>query len=131
MADEKACTRCRIVKPLAEFTLLKRRSGKEYASLCRKCDRERTRDMRLALRLLLLANYSGGVIKCAICSEDRIDVLDLDHIEGGGIQERKKFKTPFAHYRWIRDSGFPKGYRVLCRNCNWIAWIERKNRSLK
>ncbi len=45
MADEKACTRCRIVKPLAEFTLLKRRSGKERASLCRKCDRERTRDM--------------------------------------------------------------------------------------
>ena len=82
--------------------------------------------MRRKLRLDLLAHYSKGIMECGICAESRIDVLDLDHINGGGIQARAKFNTPFAFYIDLKRRDYPEGIRVLCRNCNWLEWIKRK-----
>lgn len=58
-----------------------------------------------------------------IASHAHLDVLDLDHINGGGRKDREGFKTPQAFYQHLKRAGFPEGLRVLCRNCNWLAHI--------
>jgi len=30
-----------------------------------------------------------------------------------------------ALYRWIRDSGFPDGFQVLCNNCNYAKGMKK------
>ncbi len=121
----RTCTRCKTEKPITEFYWLKRRGG-EYLYHCKSCDRQRTRDARRGLREELLNHYSNKTLQCALCPENRIDVLDLDHINGGGIQHRAAFKTPQTFYLHLKKEGFPTGIRVLCRNCNWLEWIRRK-----
>lgn len=58
--------------------------------------------------------------KCKCCQEQRFEFLALDHINGGGTQQRKKLHlggTQF--YKWIRQHNFPQGsLRILCHNCN-------------
>ena len=58
--------------------------------------------------------YGGP--KCARCGETDQDVLQIDHIDGGGNQHRKKIGEPLI--RWLHKQGFPSGYQVLCANCN-------------
>lgn len=58
--------------------------------------------------------YGGP--KCVRCGETDPDVLQLDHINGGGTQHRKEIGEPLPH--WLRKQGFPPGYQVLCANCN-------------
>lgn len=127
---QKKCTACEQTLPIECFYFLKRRAG-EYSARCIPCGRMQGRVLRRTRRIALLSQYSpGGILQCAHCSESRVDVLDLDHIHGGGIQERKQHKSPLAYYKWLKDSGYPPGLRVLCRNCNWLAWIERKDRDM-
>jgi hypothetical protein len=71
------------------------------------------------LKETVLSHYSSGVPKCACCGEQNMAFLTIDHIEGGGTKQMHELKrrgTPF--YRWLRNSGYPSGYRVLCMNCN-------------
>ena len=76
-----------------------------------------TREWRLKLRKEVLVAY-GNI--CACCGEDRIEFLSIDHINGGGNKERKKLKLSggVSFYQYLRKNNFPKGYRVLCHNCN-------------
>jgi hypothetical protein len=71
-------------------------------------------------RVAALEHYGGFV--CACCGETRHPFLSLDHVEGGGGSERmrifgKKYQGGHHFYRWLRLSGYPKGYQVLCMNC--------------
>ena len=51
------------------------------------------------------------------CSDRRC--LQVDHIMGGGVQERKKkFLTTFSMYFDVIKN--PHRYQLLCANCNWI-----------
>jgi len=60
----------------------------------------------------------GG--KCACCGVSEIEFLTIDHINGGGEKHRasigKVGGSPF--YRWLKNNDYPKGFRVLCWNCN-------------
>lgn len=64
-------------------------------------------------------HYGGS--KCGMCEIDDFDVLTVDHINCGGTKHRRSFKNydGQAIYRWIIKNNFPKGFRILCRNCNW------------
>jgi hypothetical protein len=79
---------------------------------------ERTRSQKL--KETILSHYSGGVPKCACCGEQNMAFLSIDHIEGGGNKQRHELKRGGGRsfYRWLRDNGYPSGYRVLCMNCN-------------
>lgn len=57
----------------------------------------------------------GGV--CACCGESRYEFLCIDHVNGGGREDRKIFSTWQIAKRVI-DLGFPPEYQVLCHNCN-------------
>ena len=58
--------------------------------------------------------YYGG--KCSCCGEDRIEFLAIDHINGGGLEERKKYRGSGWYY-YLRKNK-PSHLRILCHNCN-------------
>src|ERR1700737_2929781 len=125
----KTCTQCKCVKPVSEFTRLSRRAGNELVPACKACDSLRTYNARKDRRKELLSAYSvGSNAECAVCGESRIAVLDLDHIAGGGNKDRNTYSNPHAFYNALRAQGYPPGYRVLCRNCNWIEYLKLHKR---
>lgn len=71
----------------------------------------------------VLSHYSGGAPQCAICGFSDIRALEIDHINGGGQKHRREtgLHGGGSFYRWLKQQGYPEGFRVLCRNCNWIV----------
>jgi len=69
---------------------------------------------RRELRESVLRHYGN---RCACCGEARVEFLCVDHINGGGTQHRKQLGRKSV-YAWIKQNGFPVGFRVLCWNCN-------------
>lgn len=83
--------------------------------------KSRSAKYRLRLRFEVLTHYSEGCPKCSCpgCSVDQVEFLSLDHIAGGGAKERKQTgRVGASHYRWLKQHGYPPGFRVLCHNCN-------------
>lgn len=67
-----------------------------------------------------LAHYGG---RCACCGEVEEIFLCIDHKNGGGNAHRRllgkgKMCGSLNFYGWLVRSGFPKGFQVLCHNCN-------------
>lgn len=86
--------------------------------------RQISKQYNARLRYETLMNYSDVSPKCACCGEDTYEFLSLDHIYGGGNQHRKVTKTVGSGiYRWLRKNGYPKGFQVLCHNCNQAKGI--------
>jgi hypothetical protein len=138
---QKKCTKCGETKELSDFP--PRKDSKDGTrGYCRDCEnirklvwlsgnrdkaRERGkrhyqshieekrvagREWHKKLRLETLTVYGG---KCACCGEKSYEFLSIDHINGGGNKERKENPN---FYRFLKNRGFPPGYRVLCHNCN-------------
>ena len=63
--------------------------------------------------------YSSGIPICRRCGAQDMDVLCIDHIEGGGTKHRRLVGSSGAEFAfWLIKQGFPEGYQVLCANCN-------------
>ncbi len=73
-------------------------------------------EYRRALRLEVLGHYSPNGPACACCGEATIEFLCIDHVNGGGGKHRRSIRGNL--YNWLKREGFPKGFRVLCHNCN-------------
>ena len=58
--------------------------------------------------------------KCACCGETELAFLTLDHINGSGTKHRKELKMNggTSTYSWLKRNKYPKGFQVLCFNCN-------------
>lgn len=70
-------------------------------------------------RLEALKHYGGDPPRCACCGEAHIEFLSIDHVGGGGCAHRKIIKRAGSAFcLWLRQRGYPRGYRVLCHNCN-------------
>lgn len=94
----------------------------------KKTDNERCRKYTLKRKLLVLNYYSNNQPKCGQCAVDNIFCLDLDHTNNNGASERKETKTSGAgFYGWIIKNKYPEGYQVLCRNCNYLKYVDLKN----
>ena len=63
-------------------------------------------------------NHYGG--KCKCCGESNMVFLSMDHMNNDGAKHRREFKTRGGSdtYRWIIKNNYPKGFQVLCMNCN-------------
>jgi hypothetical protein len=72
------------------------------------------------LKLETLSRYSNGAPTCALCGNQDVRVLTIDHVNKGGRKHLANLgvKGGAQFYRWLRSNGFPPGYRVLCFNCN-------------
>jgi len=74
---------------------------------------------RLKWKLLALTAYGGEKPRCKICGMQDARYLCIDHINGGGDEERKKTGKRGNHfYKYLHDMDYPKGYQVLCLACN-------------
>ena len=125
-SNQKVCRRCGREQNVEAFpTYIK--AGKPFVfSYCSKCESERQAQYYRKLRLDVLNKYCPDGIKCSLCSEARIPVLDIDHIHGDGKTDRERFGNTSRFYWWLhREPIMSDRYRVLCRNCNWLAWIDR------
>lgn len=62
-----------------------------------------------------------GGYECACCGETEPMFLTIDHIDNDGAEHRRAMKSTggSSFFAWLRTNGFPKGFQVLCRNCNW------------
>lgn len=78
--------------------------------------KERHRINHIIQRKICIEHYSNGKNCCELCGESDLDVLTLDHINGGGNQHRKKIGYHTSGV--IITNKFPEGYRILCMNCN-------------
>jgi hypothetical protein len=93
----------------------------KYDYICNECSNSDTRDRKRSLKLEVIFAYGE---KCACCSENQVEFLTIDHIDGGGAQHRRKISkaqraSSDTLYRWLKKNGFPKdNFQLLCFNCN-------------
>jgi hypothetical protein len=71
-------------------------------------------------RVEAFENYGG--LKCSCCGVTELAFLSLNHIAGGGNEDRRErfgvwYRGGHELYRMLRSQKWPKGYRVLCMNC--------------
>jgi hypothetical protein len=87
----------------------------ERAASKKQTAQEDNRRNYLELRNAIFDAYGR---KCVCCNESVPEFLSIDHINGGGNQERLKAGRGVRLWRILRKRGFPPGYRTLCYNCN-------------
>jgi hypothetical protein len=132
----KKCSRCQTHKGFDYFSKWKNgtlgldNTCKECRSRDRKNNRwdkewsknnpdkrkEITKRTNTKIRLECLNKYSNNDIKCSCCGENNIEFMSIDHIDGGGTQQRRDLGGSI--YQWLRQNNYPDGFRILCHNCN-------------
>lgn len=80
----------------------------------RQKERLRLKNRYRQLRAEALRKYGE---LCACCGESRYEFLVIDHVLGGGTAHRKRLRKRTI-YAWLKENGYPPGFRVLCVNCN-------------
>ena len=83
------------------------------------------REYRKKIKERVLLHYGGGKMRCACCGEQKKEFLCIDHIGGGGTKHRNQIGRGYTYF-WLIKNGFPKGFRVLCYNCNHAISIYGK-----
>ena len=116
----------------AEYKEYIKKYNKEYRNKEGQKDKKnkKTREARSLLRLEILNHYSNESLVCCRCGYGDVRALDLDHKENNGGDHRKAIGrrgATYDIYAQLKRDGFPDGYQVLCRNCNWIKEMERRS----
>lgn len=90
------------------------------------------KEWREGLKIKVLSFYSQEKLNCASCGYKDIRALCLDHIKDDGAEHRRRLGNGKRRetgsstiYLDLIKRGFPKGFQVLCHNCNFI---KEKNR---
>ena len=65
----------------------------------------------------VIFHYSNGLMECQACRIKTFEILTLDHVNGNGNKHRKAINS-LSIWSWIKRMKYPKGYQVLCYNCN-------------
>ena len=85
----------------------------------RKKESDKTKRLSAVLKDTVFNAYGGW--KCACCGETEKLFLTIDHMLNNASELRKEgvhgHSTQF--YRWLKNSGYPKDFQVLCMNCNF------------
>jgi hypothetical protein len=116
------CKECSHKKSVEYYTKNKTRMLK-ISSTWLKNNRDRAyalnKKSREKRRLMALQAYSSKIPTCSCCGEKQIEFLTIDHINGGGRKHRKVLGDGGQTlYGFLKQNGYPKGFRVLCYNCN-------------
>jgi hypothetical protein len=98
-----------------------RASKQAYREQTREKEREHSYSKRVRNRLEVLHALGG---KCVRCGIDDWRVLQIDHINGGGTQERQHVTSITRYYKDMLLS--PEKYQVLCANCHQIKRYEER-----
>lgn len=92
----------------------------ESKKICGMCVEQDLKSRR-KLRLNAFDHYGGP--QCNCCGETTLEFLCIDHINGSGAEHRRNDPSANAIYRWLKAHNYPKGFRVLCHNCNMSLGI--------
>lgn len=115
----KLCTHCKIPKASTAFTRdSSRGDGLDY--YCRDCKLQKERGRRAIQRERVIEALGG---KCKWCDFSDHRALQVDHVMGGGRQERITINNPWRYYEQI-IADKDERYQLLCANCNIIKRIE-------
>lgn len=137
---KKDCTLCQSCIDKRSKVSSEHYARRKAAGLCRFCEsepavpggslcqyhREKYSDYRLQIKLEVLDAYGGPF--CALCGADDFNVLEIDHIEGGGRKHLREIglqSSGYSFYLWLRRNEYPEGFRVLCPTCNKAAHYEK------
>ncbi len=107
---------------------------KEYQRVYQKTPKARTRILAYNRkyvsdsRLVLLKHLGDKCVRCGF-SDPR--ALQIDHINGGGRNERTKLGG--IYYKKVLESIINKEgkYQLLCANCNFIKRYENNENGLR
>lgn len=93
------------------------KGGRYFCEGCAQL-RQKERARRIVRGYLeKVASAYGG--HCARCGEDNLLFLTVDHVEGGGGNDRRLGRAGSSMYQWLIGNDYPPGFQVLCWNCNW------------
>jgi hypothetical protein len=94
------------------------KASREWYRANRKVAQARERARAKAIKDEVYAAYGG--YKCNCCGETNPFFLSMDHVNNDGSEHRRKDNVMSKKiYWWLKKHGFPKGFQVLCMNCNW------------
>lgn len=119
--SQRICYRCPTPLPLSWPHQLCESHHKE-ALATSKVIAQRTKDA---------AFNSYGGYRCACCGIVDEVFLTLDHVNGGGNKHRNEISPDVKRwgggggcklYRWLKKNKYPRGFQVLCFNCNFAKW---------
>ena len=65
-----------------------------------------------------------GGAQCSNCGCDVFEILEVNHINGGGRQELKEKQTRQLYREIIYGRVNADNYNVLCRICNALHYVE-------
>ena len=83
---------------------------------------------RAIIKETVLTHYGNGKCACVKCGYSDIRALSIDHVNGGGCEERRlTHRAGNTFYRWLVTNEFPMGYQTLCMNCQWIKRFDELN----
>lgn len=76
----------------------------------------RMRDYNRSIRRLALSAYGS---ECECCGLREEAFLTIDHIDGAAHHRyRQAPRAGTELFHWLRREAFPRGFRVMCWNCN-------------
>ena len=102
---------------------------KIYNDKNREQRKVRAKELGQERKVKVLSYYSGGKPRCARCGIEDIEVLCIDHINGGGNKKRGAHLRGGANfYRFLQQQKLPQGYQVLCFNCNFKKSLHEDNK---
>jgi len=90
---------------------------------------------RKELKEEVYTHYSRGKPRCVCCGISGIEFLNTDHIKGRKNMERDKKLRKLGYSQklkgdhlivWLKNNNFPRGFQILCWNCNYGKLIEGK-----
>jgi len=89
---------------------------------------ERILRYKRGIKLETFIHYSPPDGYCSECGFSDLNALTIDHINGNGFKHRRELKniSGVTFYRWLRNNNYPKEYRVLCMNCQFIDKIKKR-----
>lgn len=124
--DSYYCVPCKEKRYSRQQNRLKERVKQ---GLCRKCPNkalngqshcqnclDKQKNFRRRKKEEVFEAYGGAI--CACCGESMFDFLTIDHIDNDGAAHRREIgASGTTTYLWLIKNRFPKGFQVLCANC--------------
>lgn len=93
----------------------RREYARRYYHLHPEYHQSYAREWHQKLKAAAIKHYGNA---CACCGESTYEFLCIDHINGGGNEQRRRLGCSRNFYSWLKKNGYPKGFRTLCHNCN-------------
>jgi len=141
----KKCPKCGQFKKRTDFYRRPFKKSVGLTTYCKECVKKHTADyqkrdgfnekmatyMRTEYQRLKLKAFKkvskNGIIKCVTCGCSFLPILQINHKNGGGRKEKKRYTSQRDFYRHIvKGSRKVDDLEVLCRVCNAKHYVELK-----